>query len=152
VVALYVVDVRTPANEKNLGVLVSAPQGLAWSPDGRRLAYDDGGIVTLDLKTMRTRRIGDGSDPDWSPSGATLVYSTGHTIAVMTPDGSGRRTILSSKDFVVQPSWSGDGSRLVYARFAAGTRKAVGLYVVRADGSGNRLLVKGGFEPDWRSR
>jgi len=46
----------------------SAPDDLAWSPDGRRLAYTVGGsLFTLDLGTGASRRLThcvDGGDTD----------------------------------------------------------------------------------------
>jgi probable HAF family extracellular repeat protein len=145
--ALYAVDLRS-GRERQLLPGIAEDAEPSWSPDGRRIVFDDDGIVVLDLKTKRTRRLGAGATPDWSPNGKLIAYSTGHTIALMNADGSGRRTIVTSKELVAHPSWAPDGARLVYAQFTA--RASTGLFIVRADGKQRRLLVRGGFEPDWR--
>jgi probable HAF family extracellular repeat protein len=147
--ALYAVDLKTGKNRRLLPG-VSADATPTWSPDGRRIAFDGNGIVVLDLQTKRTRRIGSGITPDWSPDGKRIAYSTGHAIGVMNADGSGRRTIVTSKELVDEPAWSPDGTRLAYTQSTA--RAIRGIYIVRTDGKQRRLLVRGGFEPDWRPR
>ncbi len=48
----------------------------AWSPDGRRIAYnDEGGIFVIDRDGGHKVRLADGSDARWSPDSRWLLYS-----------------------------------------------------------------------------
>jgi probable HAF family extracellular repeat protein len=144
---LFTIDVRTKGVRRLTKTPGTYEYDPSWAPDGRRIAFGNGGIFVLDLRTGRAHRLSTGFAPDWSADGKSIVYATTNTIAVMNPDGSGRRTILRSNNDVGLPSWSPDRSRVVYnERTRTGV---VCLYIIRADGSGRRLLVRGGFDADW---
>jgi hypothetical protein len=51
--------------------------GLAWSPDGRRLAFTgDGGIFVMDRDGSHATKVGpEGEEPRWSPDGQWLLFS-----------------------------------------------------------------------------
>ena len=76
--------------------------GVAWSPDGKKIAYDDGNAIFLidpDGKN-KTKLIDKGSEPAWSPDGTLLAYRTsrgaakGFSIQTVEVDGN-RNTILT---------------------------------------------------------
>jgi TolB protein len=142
----------------------------AYSPDGSRIAFasnhDTKNPMEWDLYVMDA----DGtdvvrltatpgateSDPDWSPDGTEIAYSTdvtlqGSTIDVMRPDGTGRRTVTSGhRDG--SPSWSPDGRRLAFTRLDE--RITGDIFVVDAVGGAPRRLTHGtdydwSAHPDW---
>jgi TolB protein len=143
---------------------VEAP---SWSPSGTRLAFSDGGIRVIDVKSRGVRALGAGRNPDWSPDGRQIAYSGGndftggHTIGIMLADGSHRHVIVSSPvELVDEPAWAPNGKQLVYATFApfgAGPEwqhgyagAARGLRIVASNGREVSVLTRRGFEPDWR--
>jgi hypothetical protein len=126
----------------------------AWSPDGRRLAFQciieignyDICVVNRDgsgLVRLTTAETAEGS-PAWSPDGATIAYATNvfmdPHILVMGADGTGARPVAAGSD----PAWSRDGTKLVYAG-------ADGLFVIGVDGSNPVRLTSGVHRaPAWR--
>ena len=148
----------------------------SWSPDGRRVVYQQGPIAT----TAAPRAPGEvlaGSDPGYelvyasgfpavSPDGRRLVVSerTGRgrpddraALAVWNTDGTDPHRIFRAEGSVLAPQWSSDGEWIVFGvgnYFLARTRPAH-LMMVRADGSGGRVLTTGegnagfpSFSPD----
>jgi serine/threonine protein kinase len=100
------------------------------SPDGERIAFfstrDGGGIFVMDAMGENVRRIThEGREPDWSPDGKELVYSTlfggnifsrivigGRLWAVNVETGAKRK--LEAGPDAVQPKWSPHGHRIAY--------------------------------------
>ncbi len=95
------------------------------SPDGTRIAFAD-------------NTIADGLATNWSQ-----VY-------IVDVPGGGRRQLTSSPGGSNVPSWSPDGSMLLYWNTDTNER---GLSLIRADGSGNRPLPAteraAGSRPSW---
>jgi Tol biopolymer transport system component len=156
---LYVIDAdgrRLRALTRGVGLADSDP---AWSPDGTTIAFVrrpvGNGLAAIYLigshghglcrLTPFTRSV---YGPAWSPDGTKITYTkregTGFAIAVVGADGTGRRTLTREwLDFT--PTWSADGSNIVFAREAT-------LYEMNADGSGLRRLTQGTIDdsPAWR--
>ena len=99
-----------------LGMYDSASGGLAWSPDGRWLAYGEGSdnsslwlVRTKDGSRSRLTGGEDTSDldPVWSPDGSTIYYEHGSFgdddgLRAIAPDGTGDRKITND-------DWAGGG-------------------------------------------
>jgi Tol biopolymer transport system component len=110
-------------------------QALAWSPDGRKIAFVRDGERRADVYVMDV----DGSAPRWLARGVRKTRDPG-----LRPS----------------PAWSPDGRRIAFVsdragRFAAdvrSTKDGAEIYVMDADGSGQRRLTNNrGFDgtPVW---
>jgi Tol biopolymer transport system component len=101
-----------------------------WSPDGLTILFTStrgvGGV--LDLYRMPAN--GGAADnltnnpadhdrlPAWSPNGNRIAWTNANSLWVMNADGSDRRVVVQSGGSAIfanaDPSWSPDGTRLVF--------------------------------------
>ena len=84
--------------------------------------------------------------PVWSPDGRRIAFVNrrdGRTLYVMNANGSGLR-IVARVQRLATPVWSPDGRRIVFQGSGDGA-----VYVVNADGSGQRTLARRGNAPAW---
>lgn len=151
-------------------VLTRMPAGVddpAWSPDGKQIAYLTFGfgksaiyIIGADGKGRR-RLAGASGGPSWSPDGRQIAFTaqTGSNdtsehreVFVIRPDGSGLRQLTRTPDpgSADGGTWSPDGRRLL---FVSGVPGEAQLYLMSADGSGQRKLTRDKtrrqVSPDW---
>jgi len=84
----------------------------------------------------------DDLDPDWSPDGSKIAFSSNrdgmHHIYVVNGDGSSLVQITNSKADDSEPAWSRDGKRIAFVRAIEGNTE---IYVVNADGSNETRLT-----------
>jgi TolB protein len=147
-----------------------------WSPDGTRIAFTRvkndrrAAIFTVNidgtgLKQLTPYKL-DAASPDWSPDGSTIAFNSywdspgGRSANLFTiPAGGGPRTALThhrgGRAFSFRPSWSPDGSRIVFTRITAikGARARTGLYTMNPNGTGIEKIthMSNAFptNPDW---
>ena len=127
----------------------------AWSPDGSRLVVSRRGAIGADLWVIDVasgveRRLSRTNkperDPAWSPDGRTIAFVRseargGDGIYAVRPDGRGLRRLARSPHEQSGPAWSPDAKQIAFVR--NDERRAVAdLYVMRADGRGQRPLGK----------
>jgi TolB protein len=146
---------------RRLTNLYSAKRG-AWSPDGKRLAFDGRFYATLsdfDIGIMRAdgsgvRRVTRGPERDvmasWSPDGRWLAFSRvrregeAPQVWLVRPSGKGAHRLVQGG----QPSWAPGGRWIAFDA-------PDGIWLVHADGSGRRRIVAGSvgglkWSPDGR--
>jgi Tol biopolymer transport system component len=121
----------------------------SWSPDGKRIVFvrrrnqDTVSVVNADGGRLRalTGKIYSASlsSAAWSPDGKSIAYQADGDLVVMSADGTGSTTLLTSCGCSA-PSWSPSGAQLAFfcASCDGGAR---GVAVVNADGSGLRAVV-----------
>jgi Tol biopolymer transport system component len=137
----------------------------AWSPDGRRIAFErDDEIYVMNADGSGQRRLTTtpGQDaysgsPDWSPDGQRIVFERTRDVFVMNADGSEVRMLVVGG---VEPSWSPDGREIAFV--ADGDIPSgqcwsyegcnYNVHVMNADGSGERRVTTSAWldgEPGW---
>ena len=96
----------------------------SWSPDGRRLACDNGnGISVIGIDGSNPQAITGiySYGPSWSPDGSRVLFSRsdGHLYTVNV-DGSGEQQLTSGAFADGGATWSPDGSQIAFRRALAG--------------------------------
>jgi len=115
----------------------------AWSPDGLAIAYDDHGAIKIAV--LR----------DANHDGAADVPEAATALNAVTGFGPGgaptpSRPVISLAE---DPAWSPDGSELAVAGQPAGQPDQRGIYALKPDGSGLRVLAQARgpeTEPAWQ--
>jgi len=113
--------------EMYLPQLTSGPSSLAWSPDSRELVYSMAGSLwrqAVDSGITQQLTTGASYDyqPDWSPDGRWIVYSSYRNDALElwvfdTASGT-TRPLLQNAAVNVEPRFSPDGKRLLFVSTA----------------------------------
>jgi uncharacterized repeat protein (TIGR01451 family) len=141
--------------------------GIAWSPNGTRIAYDpqggfqglidvadaDGGnphhVVAIDDASAQW--------PSWSHDGSRILFTKvtfpdpfdrREDLWVVNANGSNLHAMVSTPSFdEEEPAWSPDDSRIAFDSPDPNTGQPF-LYVMNSDGTGRRLIAEGG-SPSW---
>jgi Tol biopolymer transport system component len=109
--------------EMYLPQLTSGPSSLAWSPDSQELIYSMAGSlwrqrISSGTAQQLTAAAAYDYQPDWSPDGRWVVYSSYRNDAVelwLLDVTSGASHALTANGAVnVEPRFSPDGKRLVF--------------------------------------
>ncbi|MEO6923578.1 MAG: DPP IV N-terminal domain-containing protein [Bryocella sp.] len=148
-----------------------------WSPDGKRIVFTSGsydyeygeslqvlvgdvdasGLSISNYKTLSAD--GKTAQPAWSPDGSSIAAvicgenadstcaGDGH-IAVMNPDGSQTRNLVSSRGFS-RPAWSPDGTAIAYANTCSDYNCPSAILYVSTDGKQNGVLINDAHSPSW---
>jgi Tol biopolymer transport system component len=143
------------------GLGCGEPEGIAWSPDGHRVAFtiaalnsrsDYLGLHILNVETRRdvhpVMTNCTAGAVAWSPDGQTLAFDCplwrrgSSRIHLINPDGTHDRVLAAAGVGANAPTWSPDGSRLAFARHNA-------IYILRLRTGFLRLVARSGISPDW---
>jgi TolB protein len=135
------------------GLLANRPVSFfepTWSPDGRRIAYEQSiwesqrsNLYVMKADGSRRRRLTrlrNARSPAWSPNGAAIAFThrpekgANREIFVLTLKTGKLRRLTKTEVDESSPNWSPDGRRIAYARWD-------GVFVMNADGSGQRNLT-----------
>jgi Tol biopolymer transport system component len=132
--------------------------GAAWSPNGDSIAFLQAGtLIVTDAQGRNAREVAGNSLGwlafDWSPDGSKLAVSSNQarfgagSLGIVNADGTGGRLLVPSVGggvYIGAPSWSPDGTRILYS-----TSNGPTIYVVNADGGNPRPLLDSGDEAVW---
>jgi dipeptidyl aminopeptidase/acylaminoacyl peptidase len=94
-------------------------QDLAWSPDGKRLAYV-AGASTFVLQAAHPDRVtelrANATSPSWSPDGTLIAFDrfNGHKPVGISVSRTGGTHARRLTQLGAEPAWSPDGTRIAY--------------------------------------
>ena len=156
------VEITPLSNFVNTTPWVAAGFSMSWSPDGRKIAFQDpwyNDIWVVDVEThARQNLTNDGGgqldyNPAWSPDGTTIVYASPRyngvcpALYAINPDGTNRRLLVPCQAY--SPSWSPDGTKIVFVRLND-EPVASELLIANSDGTNVRLFDGGYPDPNNR--
>ncbi len=142
----------------------------AWSPDGSRIVLsvwlNDGlYLATMNSTTGDVSLIGGpggkrGTNPSYDPTGQRIIYVNDYdkkSILQINADGTGQKVLVSSTQTFDSPTFSPDGKKIAYSRYATNTingytRYSPDIFVKNlVDGTTKRIVASTEYdtEPTW---
>lgn len=109
--------------EMYLPQATSGPSSVTWSPDGTELIYSmQGSLWRQRLGTTEATQLTDGPgydyQPDWSPDGRNVVYTSYRNDALelwlLTLTDGTSRALVANGAANLDPRWSPDGKQIAY--------------------------------------
>ena len=138
--------------------------GLAWSPDGTRLAFREDPVSPGGWEIFVAQADGGGvhlvTDNDWhdfhaswSPDGRIIfIASTKRRVVRVMDEDGGSVQDLTPNGWDQNPVWSPDGSRIAFSRQSPSGGSDYEIWVMDADGNNQRQLTdddRWGENPSW---
>jgi Tol biopolymer transport system component len=145
-----------------------------WSSNNELLAFDFSyhtsgfdsfGVWILDLSNNSKRHLGEGREPNWSPSGDKLAHIrylagvTSREIFIM--DSSGQNSVRLTNNHLddYHPAWSPDGSKIAYVHVAynSDSQFCYNIWIMDTNGNNKTPLTfetegmygNRAYEPTW---
>ncbi len=135
----------------------------AWSPDGRKIAFESFPLYDSDLYVVNaptggtpfrlTNTAGNDHHPAWSPDGQKIAFVSERDgnpeIYVMNADGDGQTNLTNNAAADHNPQWSPDGQQITFVSERDGNEE---IYVMNADGSAQTNLTNSATtdsDPQW---
>jgi TolB protein len=134
----------------------SLPSEAAFPGRPGKLVFDsspsdcfDGGIWVAPPNLRGKRFLGRGGNAQFSPNGEKIAYETcdglNSQIELINRDGTGHRVLVPAVGFdarsAAEPTFSPDGRRVLFTRYAGAGAGQTDLWTVRLDGTGLRELT-----------
>ncbi|HEX6603307.1 MAG TPA: Tol-Pal system beta propeller repeat protein TolB [Sphingomicrobium sp.] len=129
----------------------------SFSPDGNRIVFSmqigiNTDIYVADSRGGTAQRLtsapGIDTSPSFSPDGSRILFESDRSGAqqlyVMNSDGSAQRRVSFGGGWYAAPQWSPDGEWVAFVRRVPGAGRRIG--VMKADGTGERLLTNGPYD------
>ena len=144
---IYTMDAEghSPARVTNHAATDRSP---AWSPDGRRIAFlsdrdrrPNFDVYLMNADGSRVERLtttGTFWAPQFAPDGKHLAVQGDRDIRVISLDDKTVKRLTFEPQNGMSPSWSPDGSRIVFASTRNGRLE---IFTMQADGSSQDMLV-----------
>lgn len=162
----YADALRFPVNVSPDKFNVKMVRWAQRSPDGRSVLFQAlGKLWVKDIQSGRFKRLTNHEDfdeyyPRYSIDGSRIVFTTWDddalgSVRMVNADGSDERVVTNEPGHYIEPSFSPDGGKIVYRKFAGGFilspkyGMASGIYVADLKTGENTRVHRGGSDPQF---